>query len=402
VQRRIYSDEISGKSDDRELTLMGWLQDTRDLGKIIFLIVRDRDLFQVTCKGDLIPKARSIPRESVISVTGTLKENPDVMNGWELLLEKIEVLNEAESPLPLDPTGRTPADLETRLNSRIIDLRKKGISDIFKIRSRAAWEVRDYYHDEEFIEVNTPKIVQAGMEGGATLFKLDYFGAPAYLAQSPQLYKQMLMGSGFDRVFEMAPVFRAEASDTRRHIAEYTSIDAEMAFVEMVDVLDNLESLCRRVLNRVAGIETWDFPRLDYEDALSMVGRDEMDRKAEVELAEKMDDDLYFVLDYPIEEKPFYIMGKGDKTHSFDLFYKGIEISSGGQREHRYPMLCRNIEKNGLNFEDFRYYLEPFRYGMPPHGGYGLGFDRFIQAMMGLDNVRESVLFPRDRFRCFP
>ncbi len=399
---RIYSDEISEKYFDKELKLEGWLQDLRDLGKIVFLVVRDRNLFQVTCKGDLIKEVRAIPKESIISAKGVIKGNEEVMNGWELLLEEVKVLNKAETPLPLDPTGRTPADLDTRLNSRIIDLRRRDVTETFRNRTRVMREIRDFYYDEGFIEVNTPKIVRAGMEGGATLFKLDYFGTPAYLAQSPQLYKQMLMGSGFDKVFETAPAFRAEESATRRHLSEFISVDAEIAFVEMGDVLDNLEGLCNRVLERAAGIKLKEFPRLEYDEALSMVGREEMDRKAEVEISEKVDDDLFFILNYPAEEKPFYIMKKGERTNSFDLFYKGLEISSGGQREHRYPVLCDNIKESGLNLEDFKYYLEPFRYGMPPHGGYGLGFDRFIQAMMGLDNVRETVLFPRDRFRCHP
>lgn len=399
---RIYSDEISDRYFDKELKLEGWLQDTRDLGKILFLIVRDRSQFQVTCKGDLIAKVRSIPRESVVSVKGAISENPKVMNGWELLLEEIDVLNEAETPLPLDATGRTPAELDTRLNSRIIDLRRREVADIFRKRSLVTKEIREFYRDEDFIEVNTPKIVRAGMEGGATLFRLDYFGSPAYLAQSPQLYKQMLMGSGFDRVFEIAPAFRAEESATRRHLAEFISVDAEMAFVDMGDVLDNLEGLCSRVLGKIEGFKLKEFPRLEYDEALSMVGREEMDRQAEVELSEKMGDGLFFILDYPAREKPFYIMRRNGKTLSFDLFYRGIELSSGGQREHRYSVLKGNIEKSGLNLEDFVYYLEPFRYGMPPHGGYGLGLDRLIQAMMGLENVREAILFPRDRFRCHP
>ena len=283
---------------------------------------------------------------------------------------------------------------------------------------------------EDFVEVFSPKIVASGAEGGATLFKLDYFGKPAYLAQSPQLYKQMIMSTGLDRVFEIGPAFRAEPSDTVRHVSEFISFDGEMAYIDsMNDVLQMLEGCIQHVIKGVAETSSAQleilgtevkvpkapYPIIEYKDAVEIVTKegmeislgDDLGTEGEKILGSVMEEkgyEMYWIVEYPEEAKPFYIMEKEGTpySYSFDLDYKGQEISSGGQREHRYNVLVDRISKKGLNPDDFNFYLDAFKYGMPPHGGWGIGVERLVQKMLSLPNVREAILFPRDRVRLVP
>lgn len=289
------------------------------------------------------------------------------------------------------------------------------------LRDAITREVRRFMRGEGFIEVQTPKFVSSGAEGGATLFKVDYYDRDAYLAQSPQLYKQALMGAGLDRVFEILPAFRAEPSDTTRHITEFSSFDAEMAFISgMEDVLKMLEGCmkyCTTVMNEAFGIDLIvpapPIPRVEYESAIGMLAergkripmQEDIDTEGEKMLGEIMKEKghtWYFITKYPAKAKPFYIMEDGDYSWSFDLSYGGLESASGGQREHRARELAARMEGMGLDPAGFESYIEPFRFGMPPHGGWGLGMDRLICYLLGLGNVREAILFPRDRHRLTP
>ncbi len=417
-------------------TLAGWVEDVRNLGGIAFLIVRQRaGTFQATVKKKgheaLFESASKVVRESVVAVHGTVQPNPQVRNGWELLASAVEVLSAAAAPLPLPVADKVGAEPDTRFDNRFLDLRKPEHQAIFRIRSVVVDALRSYLAHEGFVEVHTPKLAGAGAEGGATLFQTDYFGRKAYLSQSPQLYKQILMSTGLDRVLEIAPAFRAEPSDTVRHITEFTSFDAELAWIEsQEDVFRLLEGAVGHAIERVrsdakadlgllhAEPKTPRLPlrRLPYPEALEILrGRgktardgDDIDTEGEKAIGAAMAQEgheLYFLTEYPTAIKPFYIMAKPDEpdvSFSFDLEYKGDEMASGGQREHRYDVLVANLRSRGLNPEGFEFYLKAFRYGMPPHGGWGFGIDRFVQKLLDLPNVREAVLFPRDRTRLVP
>ena len=312
-----------------------------------------------------------------------------------------------------------------------MDLRKPERRAIFHIRSLVESAFRGYLGGQAFLEVHTPKLAGAGAEGGATLFQTDYFGRRAYLSQSPQLYKQMLMSTGLDRVFEIAPAFRAEPSDTVRHVTEFTSFDGEVAWIErQEDVFAFLEGAVDQAIQRVrvdgkaelallqASPERPKVPfkRLAYREALEILrggGKrvrdgDDIDTEGEKLLGQSMAKEghaMYFLTGYPAAIKPFYVMADADDpqySYSFDLEYKGDEMASGGQREHRYDQLLQRMKEKGLNVENFDFYLKAFRYGMPPHGGWGFGVDRFVHKLLDLPNIREAILFPRDRTRLVP
>src|SRR5213594_3907067 len=420
----------------KEAVLAGWVEDVRNLGGIAFLIVRQRDgTFQATIKKksdpDLFARASKVVRESVVAVRGRIEPNPQVRNGWELVASSLDVLSPAAAPLPLPIADKVGADMDTRFDNRALDLRKPERRAIFRIRSAVAAAFRSSLDGQGFVEVQTPKLAGAGAEGGATLFETTYFGRRAFLSQSPQLYKQMLMSTGLDRVYEIAPAFRAEPSDTVRHVTEFTSFDGEVSWIErQEDFFPILEGAVDAAIERVraeckaelALLEVdpkrpaLPLKRLAYPEALELLRNrgkrlrdgDDIDTEGEKLLGQAMGGEgreLYFLTEYPTAVKPFYVMAKPDDPEyscSFDLELKGDEMASGGQREHRYPVLLENMKKRGLDPAGFEFYLSPFRYGMPPHGGWGLGLDRLVQKLLNLPNIREAILFPRDRNRLSP
>ncbi len=433
---RRYSDEITPEMDGLKVTVAGWVHDKRKLGGLLFVVLRDREgIVQVTLpKKFVVPEvfetARGLTKESVIRVTGTVQKEDKAPNGYEIIPDGIEVLSPAATPLPLDPTGKVEANLDTRLDNRVIDLRRGEVAAIFKIRDTAIEAAREYLRSEKFVEVQTPRIISTSSEGGTDLFPVAYFEKEAFLAQSPQLYKQMLMGTGFDRVYEIATYFRAEEHDTIWHLNEVTAVDCEMAFIEDEgDVLVVIENLVAGMINAVRercgkqleilGRELNEprlpFTRVRYDDAVKMIDEaglkvphgEDLTTEAEKKLGEIMrerGEELYFVVKYPLRIKPFYTMPDEDPVYSnsFDLEIKGREIISGSQRIHQYDLLVERIKKKGLNPDNFGSYLEAFKYGIPPHGGFGLGIERFIMTLLDLPNVREAVLFPRDRKRLTP
>jgi aspartyl-tRNA synthetase len=409
------------------IAVAGWVHDLRNIGKIAFIILRDRTGFvQVTLKPaelgqEEFERICKVPRESVISAEGRPVASPQAKVGAEVIAKKVRILSESSSPLPLGVADKVSAEMETRLNHRTLDIRKPEITKVFVFRDAITREVRRFMRGEGFIEVQTPKFVSSGAEGGATLFKVEYYDRNAYLAQSPQLYKQALMGAGLDRVFEILPAFRAEPSDTTRHITEFSSFDAEMAFISgMEDVLKMLEGCmkyCSTVMNEALGLKLIvpapPIPRVEYENAVNMLAergkripmQEDIDTEGEKLLGEIMKEKghtWYFITKYPAKAKPFYIMEDGEYSWSFDLSYGGLELASGGQREHRARELVARMEGMGLDPAGFESYIEPFRFGMPPHGGWGLGMDRLVCYLLGLGNVREAILFPRDRHRLTP
>ncbi len=438
-QHVTYSGEIRPESYGKQVTVAGWVQDLRNLGGISFLQLRDRmGVLQITTlkkrSKEIFEQVASIPRESVVIITGTVKESKEARAGFEILPDKVTVLSKAETPLPLGVVDKVGADLDTRLNNRFLDLRKEEVRAIFQIEAKAQEGIRGYLSSHGFVEVHTPKIVAAGAEGGATLFPVKYFERSAYLAQSPQLYKQNLMATGLDRVYEIAPAFRAEASDTIRHIAEFVSLDVELAFIESSeDVMAVAEDLTIAGLEHVMAhakaelarlgvtlqMPMRPFPRIGYKEAVELVQSegvrishgDDLGTEGEKALGELMKRDkkadLYFITEFPTSLKrgTFYAM-RNDKdpelTGYFDLDFRGQEIVSGGQREHRYDVLVEQMRENNLGLDSFEFYLKAFRFGMPPHGGFGFGVERFVQKMLDLPNIREAVLYPRDRSRLVP
>ena len=420
-----------------DATVAGWVHEIRDLGGIAFLILRDRSgLIQVKFEKDelddeLVETGLGVHRESAIAVSGRVEAEERAPTGVEVVPASIEVLAAADPELPLDPSGKVGSELSTRLDHRTLDLRRPEVKAIFEVRSEVLRAVREAFRGLDCTEITTPKIVATGTEGGTELFPITYFGREAFMNQSPQLFKQLAAGSGLERVFEIGPIFRAEEHNTPRHLNEATSIDFEATFIDEGEAMDAAETVVRSAYEAVvenceAQLETMDlaedfavpsgdFPRLTYEEAIERVNAtgeldvqlvwgDDLSTEAERALGEAVGEH-YFVTDWPSEIKPFYIQDHDDDpdvSKGFDLMHPRMELVSGGQREHRYDELVAGFEQQGLDPAEFDYYLDAFRYGMPPHAGWGMGAERVIMTMLDLGNIREAVIFPRDRQRLSP
>ncbi|MCZ7404444.1 MAG: aspartate--tRNA(Asn) ligase [Candidatus Methanoperedens sp.] len=430
--RTHYSTQITPEMNQSPVTICGWAHEIRDLGGIMFLIVRDREglvqvtLFKKTIDKNVLETARNISRESVVAVTGNIKKEAKAPNGYELIPTEIKVLGKAESPLPMDTTGKVDADLDTRLDVRFMDMRRPYTQSIFRIRHLILKSIREYFDREGFVEITTPKVVATATEGGTALFPITYFEREAFLNQSPQLFKQLMMSGGLDRVFEIGPIFRAEEHDTRKHLNEATSIDIEASFLDHEDVMVILENLVKYVYTYVSdngknylsnlGVEIkipeTPFKRITYTEAIKIAN----DGGEKIEWGEDLGTESehtignaigehYFITDWPSKIKPFYAMPYDDKPElcrAFDMMHPRMELSSGAQRVHSYELLRQRITGQGLNADGFDFYLKAFRYGMPPHSGWGLGAERLLMTMLGIENIREVVLFPRDRKRLSP
>uniref|UniRef100_A0A7C3YEZ4 Aspartate--tRNA(Asp/Asn) ligase n=1 Tax=Geoglobus ahangari TaxID=113653 RepID=A0A7C3YEZ4_9EURY len=429
---RKFTSDISEEDFGKEVELYGWVHEVRDLGGLVFVILRDREGFaQITLPKKVVDreifmKAKKVRRESVITVKGVVKEEEKAPNGFEIIPNEFEILNEADAPLPLEVTEKVPAELDTRLDNRFMDLRKPRVQAIFRIRHIVLQTIREFFDREGFIEVQTPKIVSTATEGGTELFPISYFEKEAFLNQSPQLYKQILMAAGFERVLEIGPIFRAEEHNTVRHLNEATSIDIEVSFTDHEGVMRYLERLIKEIHERVSEkcerylkwldreieIPKIPFERVKYDEALEIVNRrggiinwgEDLPTPALKILAEEFNG-YYFIVDWPTKSKPFYAMPYEDNpevSKTFDLMKGWLELASGAQRIHKYDLLIKRIREQGLDPESFRFYLQAFRYGMPPHAGWGLGLERLLMAMLDLPNIREATLFPRDRHRLVP
>ncbi|MDY6867071.1 MAG: aspartate--tRNA(Asn) ligase [Chloroflexota bacterium] len=426
---------------DEQVKIQGWLQTLRDQKNIQFLIIRDRTgLVQVTHwkKGDpdIAETISTLGTESALTIVGKVVENEVVkLAGIEIQLEELVVESAAEIPLPFEPFGEYLPDQDFRLDWRYLDLRRDINRLIFEIQTTAEQAMREYWLDHDFIEIHSPKIMGAPSESGAELFSLPYFETTAYLAQSPQFYKQMAMASGYERVFEIGPVFRADPSFTSRHMTEFTGIDMEMSWIDShEDVMAFMERWLAYTYEKV--IEKHDedvqdsfdvhlevpkvpFPRItmaEAHDLLDDIGYDlppekkyDLDPGAERALAahfkETQGHDYVFVTDWPFEARPFYHMldpNTRDVTLSFDLLGKGLEVATGAQREHRYETLKTQALAKGLTLEPIEDYLNFFRYGTPPHGGFGFGLSRFLMILLNLANIREAVYIFRGPTRLTP
>lgn len=426
---RIIVSEIN-KFIDKKIKVEGWVYRIRKLKEITFLILRDRSgLVQCVIENKSI-NIDNINLESVVSVYGEVKKSKNALNPFEILIDEIQVISEAEE-LPIEINKKDyNANLETTLNNRAISLRHEKINSIFKIQNIIVQSFREFLIEKGFTEIFTPKIVSEGAEGGTELFKIKYFEKTAYLAQSPQFYKQMMVGAGFERVFEVAHVYRAEEHNTSRHLNEYVSMDLEFGFIENeYDIMDLEEELIKYILNSVEGkgikyLELLkaklpkiheDIPKIELKEAIKIIENKynkkglegDLDPEAEKLICkyarEELGCDFIFITNYPRKKRPMYTMPLGEEgTRSFDLLFRGVEITSGGQRIHNYNMLISSMKEKGLNPNDYEGYIEIFKYGMPKHGGLGIGLERLTVQLLNLSNIREASLIPRDRTRITP
>ena len=416
------------------VTVEGAIHSIRNMGEIAFVILRKRDglLQTVWEEGKTNLDISQLKEAACICVEGTVKNEERAPHGKEIRLEKIEILSQPAQPLPLAiDKWKLNTSLETKLNMRSVSLRNIKERARFKIQEAICRGFREYLYEQGFTEIHTPKIGAKGAEGGSNVFKLNYFHTPAVLAQSPQFYKQMMVGV-FDRVFETGPVFRAEKHNTRRHLNEYTSLDFEMGYIDsFLDICEMetgflqytmklLETKYEKEL-KILGItlpKVDKIPYVRFDEAKELVAekynrkiRNPFDLEPEEEeligryFKEEYDSDFVFVTHYPSKKRPMYAMDDpADEryTLSFDLLFRGLEITTGGQRIHDYNKLIEKIEKGGMSTEGMDQYLDTFKYGMPPHGGLGIGLERLTMQLLGEENVREACLFPRDMTRLEP
>ena len=418
--------ELTTELIGKQVVLGGWVEDLRKLGKMTFITLRDvSGISQIIVKGELNDTLGEINRQSVVRVKGIVQETKARDFEFEVKAEEIEVLAKAIHPLPIDPIGRLESNIDTRLNHRALDMRNQKTASIFKLRHHVLQSLRKTLSEKKFLEITTPKIIGSASEGGADLFSLDYFGKTAYLAQSPQLYKEQ-MTMGLERVFEISNFYRAENSHTGRHLTEFTSIDIEAAFMDYDDVMDVLEYLvlevykfvsenCKKeqeVIGHTVEVPSSPFERITYKDCIEKLkkegekvefGDDLLD--SHLRIIGKNHPGFYFLIDWPMKLKPFYIREKDDDvilSRSFDLQYGFLELSSGGTRLHNPEILKARLTEQGLDPAQFTDHLKTFDWGMPPHSGWGMGLDRLMTTLIGVDNVREVVLYPRDPDRLSP
>lgn len=419
-------EDFNSKMIGQNVIFGGWVEDLRKLGKMTFLTVRDvTGLAQVIVKEDASKEVEGITRQSVIRIEGKIQETKARDFECEVRAEKIDVLSNAVHPLPIDPIGRLESNIDNRLNARALDMRNQKTVSIFKIRHHVLASIRKTLSEKKFIEITTPKIIGSASEGGANLFSLEYFGKKAYLAQSPQLYKEQ-MTIGLERVYEIASFYRAEKSHTGRHLSEFTSVDIEAAFMDYTDVMDILEALvvevykytlekCKKEQDEIGikiNVPTTPFERITYSQALDELksvgenlkfGDDLLD--SHLRIIGKNHPGFFFLIDWPMKLKPFYIREKDEDSkisRSFDLQYGYLELSSGGTRLHDSKKIIERLKEQGLDPSQFAKHLQAFDWGMPPHAGWGLGLERLLTILIGIDNVREVILYPRDPDRLTP
>lgn len=425
---------------DKEITISGFAEKVRNLQWVIFIVLRNgNDKVQVTIEKSLeenkeiIEKVANLTNESTIKVTGILKKNDKVkMGGMEIIPSNIEVTSVSLPELPINITNKDSALIDTRMDNRFLDLRNDYNFNIFKIQSEFVRAMRQYLYDNDFTEIHTPKIIGAASESGSEVFELKYFDTKAYLAQSPQFYKQMAMASGFGKVFEVAPCFRAENSNTNRHATEFTSFDIEFSYINSYEDVMNLEedlivagltgvkekygTLIKELYGVDVVIPTKPFPRIKLKDLYDELNKrygyeipdhDVGDMNAEAEkltsryAMEEFGHEFIFVTDFSKTKRAFYHMRKDDVPQGYDLIWKGVEITTGAQREHRFEILEKQANEKGLG-DDIKFYKEFFKYGCPPHGGFALGIDRMTMLLLGLPSLKETMFIFRGPNRITP
>lgn len=427
---RIYVSDIK-KSKESTVLIKGWVHKITELSTISFVQFRDKTgIIQLVMEKE---ESKRLKLEMCLEVIGEKVLNEKAPSGIEIDVKEFTIIGDVfYDKLPFSINGfKQKTSLEKQLDYRGLSLRSPREQAIFKVQETITDAFRDYLKERRFSEIHTPKVISSSTEGGSEMFTVDYFGRRAFLAQSPQFYKQMMVGAGFERVFEVAPAYRAELHNTWRHLNEYISLDIEMGFIkdetELMDLEEGflnylygvLKQKCSKELEMysVTLPEKLEIPRIPLAEAHEILLKEygkkspvgNIDAEGEVLICkytkEKYGCDLVFLTEYPIAKRPMYAMPDSEKpelTKSFDLIFNGLEITTGGQRIHNYEMLKENIKKFGLNPDDFGFYLETFKYGMPPHGGLAIGLERLTLKILGLENIREATLLPRDLKRLEP
>lgn len=427
---RVYVSDVK-KSVEEVILLKGWIHKIHDLGKITFVQLRDKSgIIQLVIDKNIEENLRL---EMCVEVIGEKVINEKAPLGVELLVHELKVIGKVcYDTLPFEINGHTlNAALETQLDYRTLSLRIPKHRAVFKVQEEITQAFREYLRGLRFSEMHTPKIISSSTEGGSEMFTLNYFDRRAFLAQSPQFYKQMMVGAGFERVFEVGHAYRAELHNTWRHLNEYVSLDVEMGFIndehDLMDLeegfikflLKHLKTSCEYELSlhdillpevdKIPRIALSDVQKLLLEKFDKRSPEGNIDAEGEVLLSkyvkETYQSDFVFLIKYPASKRPMYTMPDDEfpgMTKSFDLIFKGLEITTGGQRIHNYEMLRENIIKYGLNPDDFSFYLDSFKFGMPPHGGFAIGLERLTMKILDLENIREATLFPRDMKRIEP
>ncbi len=421
-----------------KVEIAGWVHDVRTLGGISFVLLRNsKGIVQIAAPKKAVSKevqdvVSSLHQEDVISCSGTVKESRVARSGFEIIPDRISVVARSAVPLPLDPRGVTPASLDTRLSWRTLDLRRPEGAALFTIENVIVSAMEAYLRDGGFIRVFTPSIIGGTSEGGSEVFKIDYYGQPAFLRQDPQLHRQLTIAGGFDKIYDLGPNWRAEVSHTSRHISEHRTIAPEMAFIEderdtmrieeemvTAGIRAAMEKCAENLATLGVTIEEPEtpFPEISFPEVYKTVeklGRkvvrgEDLDTESLRVLAnhvrEKFGSDFFFLNRFPSRIKPFYVMKVDEDqewARSVDLVYKGVELSSGGQREHRFQKILQQIGEKGMDESSLKWFTEPFRYGVPPHGGYSFGIERFVAGLANLSTVKEAALFPRDPDRLLP
>lgn len=427
---RVFVKDVK-EHDGEKILLRGWVHKIRDLSHVTFVMLRDKSgIIQLVCTKEQIKDLRL---ENSVEVVGTVSHNEKALGGKEIAVESISVVGKVYyDKLPFEVQGyKTKVALETQLDYRTISLRNTKRKAIFKIQNEIEESFRKFFKENSFEEIHTPKIINSGTEGGSEMFTVDYFGRRAFLAQSPQFYKQMMVGAGFERVFEVGYAYRAELHNTYRHLNEYVSLDVEMGFIkdekDLMDIEENFLKYMYKHLKKTCAeeLEMYDIelpddftiPRIPLHEAQEILFKEfgkkspvgNIDNEGEALLYQyikkEYNADFVFLTEYPTAKRPMYAMEYEDNhevTKSFDLIFKGVEITTGGQRIHDYEMFKDKMERWGLDLDAFKFYLDTFKYGMPPHGGFAIGLERITKQLLNLANIREAALFPRDMKRLEP
>lgn len=416
--------EIKG---EKEVTVSGWIHRIKKLKAVVFVILRDRTGYiQLAIDPETFGHLKL---ETVISASGSVVSNVNKYGQYEIQVKTLSVLSEVTEDLPIKINGKSlELGMDTMLNNRVLSLRHEQESAIFKIQAVISQSFKSFLISEDFTEIHSPKLVKEGAEGGANVFSLDYFGNIAYLAQSPQFYKQMMVISGLERVFEVGSVFRAESHSTVRHLNEYVSMDLEMGFIESEEELMALETeLLRHIFSEITRICSKELkcleieipvipkviPTMKLEEATELLNKKyhkelegDLDPESEIliykHIYELTGSEFLFLTHYPKKKRPMYTMPEGNETRSFDLLFRGLEITTGGLRIHHYQQLIDSMSEKGLNPDQYESYLEAFKYGVPPHGGLAIGLERLTAKILNIENIRRTTLFPRDRNRLTP
>ena len=429
--RTHYSKDVPEREGEK-IRVAGYIESVRDIGKVKFMIIRDKEgKIQITTKDEKIgEQINSMTKQSFVLVEGTVKLNKQAPGGREIVPTGIELLSKADVPLPLDP--KIKSGLDKRLDWRVLDLRKPEIMAVFKIQSKLVEGMEEYLRKEKFIRVFTPCLIGTASEGGAEVFPVIYFDKEAFLRQDPQLHRELLISSGFDKIFDLGPNWRAEPSHTPRHLCEHRGCAVEVAFIKdetdtmrleeqlIISAFKRVKNDCKEeleLLEKDVKIPRTPFPELrfpDIYDILKKMGKEiefgeDYDRESEKLLSEyvkeKYKHDFFFVNRFPFKAKPFYVMRVDENpqwARSVDLMFKGLEMSSGGQREHRYEKIIEQAKEKKLDLKNINWFTKFFRYGAPPMGGFNLGIERLTQKLLDLENIREATPFPRAPERLMP